>query len=93
MDPFLDLLAGQYVILSQVKMYVYTSTLFVLLVLFPLASFYSLPRLNVIMILQRFTGMQVFLADYCLFCFFKSGPVLKLGPMFQRAYCAPNPRD
>uniref|UniRef100_A0A0A9FXC3 Uncharacterized protein n=1 Tax=Arundo donax TaxID=35708 RepID=A0A0A9FXC3_ARUDO len=24
MDPFLDLLAGQYVILSQVKMYIYS---------------------------------------------------------------------
>ena len=56
MDPFLDLLAGQYVILSQVKMYVYTSTLFLLLVLFPLVSFYSLHRLNVIMIHQRFPG-------------------------------------
>lgn len=50
MDPFLDLSAGWYVIVSQVKMYTYTTAVFLFLVLLFLivsSSSYSPHRLNV----------------------------------------------
>jgi len=50
MDPFLDLLAGWYVILSQVKMYIYTYCVSVssaIMLLFLPVSSYSPNRFNV----------------------------------------------